>query len=287
MAWISLVLATALVVVGGLWWRARAETLEARAQLRDSQGTDDQATEISVDRLSAALDETSSAVVVVDADGETVFSNAAARQFADARHGDALIKQSLTERLDFALRGAATRGSIKLAGPPASRIETTGRPLVLNGELIGAVALVDDVSEQKRISDLRRDFVANVSHELKTPVGALSLLAETLAGENDPEVVLRFAGRIHDEANRLDQLINDLLDLSRVEAGSEFALERLDVQEVLDEAAALVRPSASQRSIALNVDLGSPAVVEGDRSQLVSAVRNLLENAVKYSPSGG
>jgi len=157
----------------------------------------------------------------------------------------------------------------------------------VDGELIGAVAVVDDVSEHQRLADLRRDFVANVSHELKTPVGALSLLAETLAGETDPEVVTRFSMRMHDEAMRLDRLINDLLDLSRVEAGIEFQSENVDVREVVDEAAALVRATAEKRDVAFDVDLGTGALVEGDRGQLVSAVRNLFENAVKYTDSGG
>jgi len=288
MAWlISFALLIALVLVAGLWFRTRAQLADTRTRLIEVSTDAASEGETSVAQLSAALDETSSAVVIVDADGEVVHRNSAAEPFADARHGDALIRQALNQRLEGALRGQTTEGSVKLAGPPPRTVSTSGRPLVVDGELIGAVAVVDDVSEHQRIADLRRDFVANVSHELKTPVGALSLLAETLAGETDPAVVSRFSVRMHDEAMRLDRLINDLLDLSRVEAGFEFQLETLDVREIVDEAAALVRTTAEKRDVVLDVDLGSEAPVEGDRSQLVSAVRNLFENGVKYTDAGG
>jgi hypothetical protein len=103
-------------------------------------------------------------------------------------------------------------------------------------EITGAVAVVEDVSQRRRLEDVRRDFVANVSHELKTPVGALSLLAETLEGEDDPEVVGRLLSRVAAEADRLGRIIDDLLDLSRIEANEAPTRELVPVQRALGEA---------------------------------------------------
>ncbi|MGH9058720.1 MAG: sensor histidine kinase, partial [Acidimicrobiales bacterium] len=151
----------------------------------------------------------------------------------------------------------------------------------------GAIAIIEDVSERTRVDAIRRDFVANVSHELKTPVGALSLLAETLDGEEDPEVVARLSGRVAMEAGRLGRIIDDLLDLSRIEA-NESTVRYLTAWDVLQEQVlAPLRPVAEAAGIRLDVMPGPPGLhVPGDRRDLVSAVTNLIDNAIKYSERG-
>jgi two-component system sensor histidine kinase SenX3 len=156
----------------------------------------------------------------------------------------------------------------------------------LDGEdpSIGAVVLIDDVSERRRLEAVRRDFVANISHELKTPVGALSLLAETLLGEDDSEVVGRLAERILAEALRVGRTIDDLLELSRIEIDETPDHQVVPVEDVVAEAVQRIRPGADQHGITLAAQPVDRRVeVLGDRRQLVSALYNLLDNAVKYS----
>jgi two-component system sensor histidine kinase SenX3 len=126
-----------------------------------------------------------------------------------------------------------------------------------------------------------------VSHELKTPVAALGLLAETLAGETDAGVVQRLAARMQDEAFRVARIIDDLLDLSRLEAEETARHEPVRVAEVVADAVEQVLPAAGLRSIRVAVsDVPRSWSVLGERRQLVSAIANLLENAVKYSDDG-
>ena len=144
--------------------------------------------------------------------------------------------------------------------------------------------MIEDVSERRRLEEIRRDFVANVSHELKTPMGALGLLAETLVSEPDVEVAQRLASRIHTEAFRVSRIIDDLLDLSRIESEEAPPREPVLVNLVMAEAVERVRATADQRGMTIAlVEPDPPVAVLGDRRQLVSAMHALLENAVTYS----
>ena len=149
------------------------------------------------------------------------------------------------------------------------------------------MATIEDVSERRRVDAVRTDFVANISHELKTPVGALAVLAEALGAESDLDVVHRVAERMVNEAHRLSRTIDDLLELSRIELGEAPVRDVVDVGDVVDGAVARARQLAEVRSIAIEVlDVPAGARVLGDHRQLVSALGNLVENAVKYSEPG-
>jgi two-component system, OmpR family, sensor histidine kinase SenX3 len=148
------------------------------------------------------------------------------------------------------------------------------------------LVLVEDRTEARRVDAIRRDFVANVSHELKTPVGALSLLSEAvLASAEDPDGVRRFAGRMQQEAHRLTALIQDLIDLSRLQGDEPLAgAATVMLDDIVSEALDRSRAVANARSIEL-VSAGKDGVqVLGSANQLVTAVANLVENAVNYSP---
>ncbi len=244
-------------------------------------------TESTASRLVAALGEVVQGVVVSDDAGNVVYRNAQAAMFVDARHGEALAERSLSELLGAALAGEAREETVELFSPPRRTLTIRATPLVEHNGVIGAVAIIDDISEKRRLEAVRRDFVANISHELKTPVGALSLVAETLEGEDDPEVVARLSHRMRTEAERLGHIIEDLLDLSRIEAEEDPSREMVPIHVVIAEATERLRPAAEHRRIRLDVDEPPYAVaVIGDRRQLVSALHNLLDNAIKYSEVG-
>jgi two-component system, OmpR family, sensor histidine kinase SenX3 len=137
------------------------------------------------------------------------------------------------------------------------------------------------------LEEIRRDFVANVSHELKTPMGALGLLAETLVTETDPTIAQRMASRIHSEAFRVSRIIDDLLDLTRIEAEEAPPREPVLINLVMAESVERVRAAAEQRDLKIEMaEPVPPVAVMADRRQLVSALYNLLENAVKFSYDG-
>jgi two-component system sensor histidine kinase SenX3 len=179
------------------------------------------------------------------------------------------------------------RGSLEIARGPigAGKRELKVSVTPLNDEGM-VLVLIADESEARRIDAVRRDFVANVSHELKTPIGALGLLSEAILGAKDePQEVVRFATRMQNEAKRLADLVQEIIDLSRLQSSDPlqkaFAVEVTDVvREAVDQA----QFSSEQRGIALEIGDIEDATVIGDREQLITAVHNLIENAVNYSP---
>ncbi|HLH47618.1 MAG TPA: histidine kinase dimerization/phospho-acceptor domain-containing protein, partial [Acidimicrobiales bacterium] len=228
-------------------------------------------------RLEAALDILGIGVVVCDEHGRHVYRNAAAASYGRARLGDLLAERAVEDLLAEALRGVSAERPLQLFSPIRRDLNVRASPISSAQGLIGAVAVIEDTSERHRIDAIRRDFVANVSHELKTPVGALCLLAETLDGEADPKVVATLVSRVAMEADRLSRIIEDLLDLSRIEAGGPPRAERLRVAALINEAVRPLRPPAASREIRLDVaDVAADVVVAGDRRDLVSAVRNLV-----------
>jgi two-component system sensor histidine kinase SenX3 len=201
-----------------------------------------------------------------------------------SRHGDALAAQAVTELLEDAWHEGAAERTLDLYGPPRRTLQVRARQIDDGRRPLGVIALIEDVSERRRLEEIRRDFVANVSHELKTPMGALGLLAETLVAEPDAEVAQRLAGRIHNEAFRVSRIIDDLLDLSRIESEEAPPREPVLVNLVMADAIERVRATADQRGIEIVLHEPSPPVaVMGERRQLVSAMHALLENAITYS----
>ncbi len=238
-------------------------------------------------RLGEALSAVPEGVVVCDDAGRILFRNGVAQSFAGARHGEALAELKLTELLETALRHGAQEENFDLYGPPRRALVIRAFPLEDAGGLIGAVAVIEDVSERRRLDAVRRDFVANVSHELKSPVGALGILAETMQTEDEPAVARRLAERMQMEAFRVARIIDDLLDLSRIESEEAPIREPVPVHLVVAQAVERVRPLADHRSITIDVSEAPRRLsVVGGRRQLVSAVHNLLENAIKYSDEG-
>jgi two-component system sensor histidine kinase SenX3 len=153
---------------------------------------------------------------------------------------------------------------------------------------------VDDISERRRVEQTRTDFVANISHELKTPVGALAVLAETLVDETDPETIARVVTRMLAETDRASRTIDDLMELSRIEMGAERSDEPVRIADVIRAGVDRVTELAARDGITISslttvetdARQADALTVFGDWRQLVSAVGNLIENAVKYSEPG-
>ncbi len=155
---------------------------------------------------------------------------------------------------------------------------TTDEPLRNRG-----IAVIESIAESRRIDAIRRDFVANVSHELKTPIAAMSLLAETLAAEDDPDDRDRLAELLHKESKRVEAIIDDLLELSRLdEADGNFV--DVNIDEIVSRSIDAGQSFAEANRVEMaTVGVPSDITIIGDRRQLVRALTNLLDNAVRYS----
>lgn len=167
-------------------------------------------------------------------------------------------------------------------GRPPAWLHVRAAPLMDAHVLL----LVDDRTSAHRVEEVRRDFVVNVSHELKTPVGGLSLLAEAIAdAKDDPEAVERFASRMQLESARLGKLIKEIVDLSRLQASDALQEpRRVRLAEVIREAVDLSLVEADAKQIRIVQRADPAAIAYGDHGLLVTAVRNLIGNAIAYSP---
>jgi two-component system, OmpR family, sensor histidine kinase SenX3 len=233
-----------------------------------------------LDALRAAVDQLDLAVAICDAKGHVNFRNRLCTAMSGT-HSGVILEGHLDEALKHALRTGHVDRRIDLRGPPRVTLELRAERLA-NGH---AVAIIEDVSERARIDAMRTDFVTNISHELKTPVGAIAVLAETLEGEGDPSIVARISERLVNESHRAVTTIDDLLELSRIES-SRVVDDVVDLDEIV--AQSLARGRDVDPTINLSaIGSGTGIRVRADRRQLTSAIGNLVENAAKYSDPGG
>jgi two-component system sensor histidine kinase SenX3 len=219
-------------------------------------------------------------VVVVGADGQEVFRNRAAAEVTGMRHVDVLVEEVIERLVRLASIGQLGSEQIELAGPPQRVLDVRVTPLPEGG----SIATIDDITERWMLDQVRTDFVANVSHELKTPVGAISVLAETIEGETEDELVLRLVRRMIIESERMSRTIDELLELSRIEMGGEMLSAPVDLNDVISEAIDRAQPLANRQGVTITFEKSiTDSLINGDHFQLVSAVSNLVDNAVKYS----
>ncbi|MEU0938689.1 MULTISPECIES: ATP-binding protein [unclassified Embleya] len=228
-----------------------------------------------------------SSAVVLDEFDTVVKASSAAYKFGLVR-GDQLVPDDLLAMAKETRRDGEIRQRDLLlarADGEAHEFEVSARVAPLGSRLV--LLLVEDRTEARRVDAVRRDFVANVSHELKTPVGALSLLAEAVMdASDDPEAIIRFAGRMQIESARLTNLVQELIDLSRVQ--NDHPLHHVGpvpLDELAAEAADRCRQAAESKQITLAIGGDRDLIVPGDHNQLVMALGNLVENAVNYSPA--
>ena len=237
--------------------------------------------EAEVLHLRRALDALPIGVVLADPSGQTKVENVAARAYHG--HAAVLVQEAVERHVRQAVRGVASGQMVEFIGPPRTVLAIHAIPL----EDGGALVTVDDVSERARLDAIRTDFVANISHELKTPVGALAVLAEALVDMDDPAAARGLAEKVVNEAHRAARTIDDLLELSRTELGGAAAKDVVPIAQVIDDAVGRAQAAAEHHLIKLSVFNGPGDLhVVGSHRQLVSAVANLIENAVKYSDTG-
>jgi two-component system, OmpR family, sensor histidine kinase SenX3 len=234
--------------------------------------------------LRVAVDRTEIGIVIADRDRSILFTNPAADAVMKGRLGEAVARTrvlQLIERITFT--GQAESIELDLYTPVRRILNLSGLPLT-DGTAPGraAVVYIIDFTERYRVEAMRRDFVANASHELKTPLGALSLLAETLVEAQDEETRVRLAQRLQAEASRMAKVIDDVLVLAETESlGAEQV--PTSITAILSEAVASVAEIAAERDIDLVAGEVVEAVVAADRAQLLSAIQNLLNNAITYT----
>ena len=237
--------------------------------------------------LIQALDSIPQGITICSTEGKVLIRNKVASSIFEGRHQDALAARAFDELLTLAKAGTMTERSLEIYGPPKRSYIIRTDALVSSGVTIGVIAILEDISDKRHLDEVRRDFVSNVSHELKTPIGAMGLLAETLSSENDLEIAKRLSVRIQNEAFRLGRIIDDLLDLSRIESDDIPAPEPVEIEKMVTEVVNRIGSSAEVRHVTIEQSqTDSPCYVIGDRRELMSAVYNLLDNAVKYSESG-
>ncbi|SMD06057.1 sensor histidine kinase [Lentzea albidocapillata] len=227
-------------------------------------------------------------IVVLNHFGDVVLHNPRAEELGIVRNN------RVDDRARKAAEGVRSSNEVVYVDlSPLDGYRTGRQPEAVHAEvrlLVENFIVVDatDESEAVRLEKTRRDFVANVSHELKTPVGALALLAEAvLDASDDQDEVRRFSAKIMQEATRLGTLVTELIALSRLQGAEKLPeLSDTEIDVVINEALSRSKLAAESVNISINVDEPSGFVVPGDRSLLVTALTNLLDNAVAYSPPG-
>ena len=241
------------------------------------------APEDQLERFMDALDLLPIGIVIVDLKLNRRVRNNAAAAMTGVRYVDILVDQAVDAMIDE-MKVAKSGNRILEA------VAGTTRYFKISGQAMDdqrGIVTVEDITEKSRINTVQTDFVANLSHELKTPIGAVAALADSLNGETETEVVWRLAERIVTESHRMSRIVDDLLDLSRVEFGGTEVWTDIDLATVLVEVVSTNQYAAKRQGLGLSLTGSAELLVRGDRSQLISVFSNLVDNAIKYSEIGG
>ena len=285
-ALVCLVLGAGAVVIG---LRARGRASATAGALRSTQADLErrlQDVDADLRAMSSVLSSMEEGVLLVDAEGSTRYANTS----LEVHLGivpvalEALLPLGLQE----AVREAAREGSTAVA-----EVETgSGRWLRGSAKPVGdggsVLLVVRDVTEARRLDSVRRDFVTNASHELKTPAASIQAAAETIktAAYDDPGVIPRFADRLEIEAFRLSRIVSDLLDLSRLESGTDLD-EEIALGTILRDEAERFERAAAEAGVSLEMSVDEVSPIRGSARDLSLLVRNLVDNAIRYTKPGG
>ncbi len=249
-------------------------------------------------RFETLLERLGEAILVTDTTRRIVFCNLAAQRVfgkqSEQLVGLSVIDVTQNAALDDAFRQTLATGEVsdaeaQILFPRPRQLEVTVTAIATE-EPLGAVAILRDVTELRRLETVRREFVANASHELQTPITAVKALAETLlaGGKEDPVVTERFLRDIEKQADRLGALVRDLLDLTTSEGGGlRLAPAEINLAEMAGGVVAQLRTLAAQRQVAVSLEVPENLIVFSDRSAVNRILANLLDNALRYTETGG
>lgn len=227
-------------------------------------------------------------VLVIDNDGVPIFQSEGISPLNIVKDSHLVGDEILAIVRAVRRTGKSHQGIVEIPRGPIGEGKRKIKIAVTSLDEDSILLLINDESEKNRVDAIRRDFIANISHELKTPIGALSLLSEAITqAKDEPEAMERFASRIKSEAKRLEDLVKEIINLSRLQGDDPLTDPHpVEMGEVVLEAMSQAETSAEARSIDVEnrSAKGFEAWVSGDRDQLIMAVHNLIENAINYSP---
>lgn len=263
--------------------RIHRQHVEIQTQLRELREKTDEFTQITGSMREG--------LILLDEHGSILSINAAAQTLfgADAQCvGRDFLTVERSHEISAAIQAAVTDGHSEVRAERAGRVyQFDISRITSNGKLLGTVILAFDITEQEFAERNRREFTANVSHELKTPLQGIIGSAELIEnGMVKPDDLPRFVGHIHAEAARLVTLINDIIRLSQLDEGDAMPTEPVDLLAVSQEAAENLHDAAAARDVTVSVT-GQPAVIPGVRRLIYEVVYNLCDNAIKYNRGGG
>jgi two-component system phosphate regulon sensor histidine kinase PhoR len=250
-------------------------------------------------RLAAVLDQMAEGVVAVDAEGRVLLVNPALSRLlgidaAQARgrgHLESLRHHGLAELVGEVLRGGVPAArELRLFSPGELVFDAHAAPLRQGGRAAGALVVLHDITRLRRLEQVRRDFVANVSHELRTPLASIKGYAETLrdGALDDKAHRLEFVNTIEEQAVHLSKLVDDLLDLSSIESGHRPPkLAPADLRALAVDVSRHFAPAAAERGVTLATLSSAPVLALADAEQMRQVLANLIDNAIKYTESGG
>ncbi|MGG3738207.1 two-component system histidine kinase PnpS [Aeribacillus pallidus] len=253
------------------------------------------------DRLTTLIENMGSALILIDARGYVSLINRAYKEIFQVQPSKFLFKRyhevieqeeikKLIEEVFMTEKGIRRQILLPLK-IERKHFEVYGAPIIgTNDEWKGIVLVFHDITELKKLEQMRKDFVANVSHELKTPVTSIKGFTETLldGAMHDPETLKQFLTIILKESDRLQNLIHDLLDLSKIERqGFTLSIEQVHLDKLLKEVVAVLEGKAKEKQIQLLYEENGAPVIEGDNARLKQVFMNIISNGINYTPSGG
>jgi len=236
-------------------------------------------------QLAGAVQAATIGIIITDDNGDVTFANQAADQYLGARQGEPVTHATLGDLIDQAiLNRTSTSAELELHTPVRRILEIAAVPLDFGVESVGAVAYVDDITEQRRVDAIGRDLIANMSHELRMPLSALAALSEAVADILDhTELAQHLSTRLGAEANRLNVLVDRILELSQAEALAPL-IEAVQVSTLTESVVEFMQPTAEEGGVEMIMEPAPPAaLVSGDQRQLRSMLINLVDNAIKFS----
>ena len=241
-------------------------------------------------RLEAILQSMDSGVIAVDRKNKVIMINPYAKKIFGVTKD--IIGQNLMDNIrDFELENIFHQSDcdykeIKIVWPQERELRIKTADIINKSEHIGTVAVVQDITKVKKLEQMRTQFVANVSHELKTPLTSIKGFAETLKYVDDVDTKEKFLNIINEEAERLTRLITDILILSHIEQQKELKKEKIDVNKIVEDVYNLIKNTADEKGIQLSIDQQNIKTLMGDADKFKQMLINLVDNAINYSETG-